>query len=140
MNKILFVFLLALFASFNANAQLRDTLKPMVTHSLSADLLFQKSKKQKAAAWVLLGGGAGLVTSGFLIGGSSDSFDDNKLTTGALLVVTGGIAMVGSIPFFIASGTNKRKAELTLKNESNSLIRPLNGGKNFIALGISIRL
>ena len=77
---------------------------------LSKDYYLQKSKSQKTAAWILLAGGAGLVTVGFITGTSSDSFADNKLTTGAILVATGGAAMLGSIPFFIASGKNKRKA------------------------------
>ena len=104
-----------------------------------ADYL-QKSKKQKTTAWILLGGGAGLATAGFIIGNSSTSFDDNKLTTGALLIIAGGVAMVGSIPFFISAGSNKRKAEIMLKNESNSSLRLLHNRRNFIALSVKIPL
>ena len=68
-----------------------------------------KSKNQKTAAWVLLGGGTALIGIGFLIGDNKNStFDD--AATGALLGGIGFLSTIGSIPLFIASGKNKRKA------------------------------
>jgi hypothetical protein len=68
-----------------------------------------KSKNQKTAAWVLLGGGVALIGAGFLIGDSKNStFDD--AATGALLGGIGFLSTIGSIPLFIASGKNKRRA------------------------------
>jgi len=68
-----------------------------------------KSKNQKTAAWVLLGGGVALIGAGFLIGDSKNStFDD--AATGAVLGGIGFLSAIGSIPLFIASGKNKRKA------------------------------
>jgi len=69
----------------------------------------QKSKNQKTAAWVLLGGGTVLMGTGALIGsGQNASFGDAG--TGVVLGGIGFLATIGSIPLFIASGKNKRKA------------------------------
>ena len=68
-----------------------------------------KSKNQKTAAWVLLGGGTALIGVGFLIGDNKNStFDD--AATGAVLGGIGFLSAIGSIPLFIASGKNKRRA------------------------------
>ena len=76
--------------------------------SIKTDYLV-KSKNQKTAAWVLLGGGTALIGLGFLIGDSKNStFDD--AATGAVLGGIGFLSTIGSIPLFIASGKNKRKA------------------------------
>lgn len=61
-----------------------------------------KSKNQKTAAFILLG--VGVTTLTIAAVGDLD-FD----ALGAVVVV-GGVATVASIPLFIASGKNKRKA------------------------------
>ena len=76
--------------------------------SIKTDYLV-KSKNQKTAAWVLLGGGTALIGLGFLIGDSKNAtFDDAG--TGVVLGGIGFLSAVGSIPLFIASAKNKRKA------------------------------
>ena len=141
MKKVFILFVLTYcLNNSKSGAQVQDTNRSVNQHQADANLLFLKAKKQKTAAWILLGTGAGLATAGFAIGSSSDSFEDNKLTSGALLVIAGGAAAVGSIPLFIASGSNKRKAELMLKNESNSSLRILHNGRTFIALSIKVPL
>jgi hypothetical protein len=78
------------------------------TPSVPTDYL-QKSKNQKTAAFVLLGGGPILIITGFLIGDSKNSsFGD--AATGAILGGVGVLSALGSIPLFIASARNKRKA------------------------------
>jgi drug/metabolite transporter (DMT)-like permease len=75
--------------------------------SIQNDYL-QKSKRQKTAAWILLGGGFALAVGGAILELSSDW---NKSETPYLVVIgTGGASMLASIPLFIASGQNKRKA------------------------------
>jgi hypothetical protein len=76
-----------------------------------------KSKKQRSGAWVLLGLGSALVVGGLLIGNRDESsFSD--AATGGIMGIAGGAGMVGSIPLFIASSRNRRKAlSLTFKNE-----------------------
>lgn len=93
-----------------------------------------KSKKQKTAAWVLLAGGFALSTTSFLIATPKATEDyvsvftglftaqpiqQNNYTGETILLVSGTVAMLSSIPLFIASGKNKRKAmSLTFKKET----------------------
>ena len=68
-----------------------------------------KSKRQKSGAKVMLIGGAVLVGAGFLIGDRKESsFDD--AATGAILGGIGVLMMIGSVPVFIGSAKNNRKA------------------------------
>ena len=77
----------------------------------------KKSKNKKTTAWVMLGGGAGLILVGGLLGNSKESsFSDAG--TGIVIAGVGALSMLGSIPLFIASGKNKRKAmSMSFKNE-----------------------
>lgn len=71
----------------------------------------QKSKHQKKVGWLLLGGGvvSTLLGVGVVIGSSLDA--TNKENAAAdILGVAGFSAILGSIPFFISAGKNKRKA------------------------------
>jgi len=91
----------------------------------------EKSRKQKTAAWVLLGGGAALIITGTILSANEVEKDYQNdpnnpfapLTEadfdGPEWVFTTGIfAGLGSIPLFIASSRNRRKAmTLSLKNE-----------------------
>lgn len=73
-----------------------------------------KSKRQKSAAFALLIGGGVAIGVGMLIGNTSEStFDD--AATGVIIGGVGVLAMFGSIPLFLASGKNKRKAGLMVK-------------------------
>ena len=84
--------------------QYKDTAR--IHHTQDFDL---KSKNQKSAAWVLLGGGTALVAGGLLIGNrSTSSFDD--AAAGAIMGGLGVISALGSIPLFLASGRNHRRA------------------------------
>ena len=96
-----------------------STVFSQPTTSIQTDYL-QKSKKQKTAAFVLLSGGAVLAVVGTAIGVSrwddeivsivDEGEDDKSYMAGGIMMVTGLAAMVGSVPLFIASARNKRKA------------------------------
>ena len=86
---------------------------------LSKAEYLKKSKNQSTAAWVLVGGGAAMMTTGAIIGlndateaiGSIFSGETKEPSNaGPILFYTGAVAMLGSIPLFIASSGNKRKA------------------------------
>lgn len=84
----------------------------------------QKSKQQKTVAWVLAGGGSALS----IIGGlkfldeavkvrnsviplpGQPLPDEAKVNGAGILMLIGGVAIVGSVPLFVASGKNKKKA------------------------------
>ena len=85
----------------------------------------KKSKNQKTAAWVLLGGGFALTTTSILLATpkvtedygnalvgifSTEPAPQNNYTAENILLITGTASMLASIPFFIASKKNKRKA------------------------------
>ena len=69
---------------------------------------------------MLLGGGAALAVVGTAIGSSSwddeiasivgEGENDNSYMAGGIMMVTGLAAMVGSVPLFLASARNKKKA------------------------------
>lgn len=110
-NSLLFLLFVFTFCSLSAQTK---------------DSYLLKSKHQKTAAWILLGGGTTLFIVGGIIAsqGLADIFTldpdkgSNTLGIGGVLAATGGAAMLGSIPFFIAASKNKYKAmQLTFINQ-----------------------
>jgi hypothetical protein len=76
--------------------------------SLSQQDYLQKSKRQKTAAWIMLGGGVVLAAGSAILAVSSDW--SKPETPYDVAIYAGGASILGSIPLFIASGRNKRKA------------------------------
>ena len=70
----------------------------------------KKSKTQKTIGWILLAAGAGIAAYGLI---TINNYTDNQWgfnITGALIAIAGGVIAASSIPFFISSARNKRKA------------------------------
>ena len=90
--------------------------------ALSKDSYLQKSKRQKTTGWILLGTGLGIAATGGIIQGmhegkSNGGFDFDF--TGAYIAIGGGVVSLLSIPFFISSSINKRKAaSITISNQN----------------------
>ncbi len=91
-----------------------QVLMVLLTSQLSAqtkDNYLLKSKHQKTAAWVMLGGGTTLLVVGGIVGAHgffdllNGQFEEanNNVGLAGILSITGGAAMLGSIPLFIAS-------------------------------------
>lgn len=116
MKKIIFGTILLSFASVS-----------FAQHSASKPVLpktdyLQKSKKQKKTGMIFLGGGAAFIVTSLVIPqGESTGFQIDPFTWGfyeghkndgirGAFILAGGLSMLGSIPFFIASGKNKRRA------------------------------
>lgn len=80
------------------------------------DYYLTKSKNQKTMGWIAVACGTGLVITGIAVGNNDNSNDPNELDFGpnfdAGLWLVGGGLVVGaaSIPFFISSANNARKA------------------------------
>ena len=78
----------------------------------SKEYYLQKSRNQKKAGWILLSGGAVLATVGGI--GFSENFGiftNNATGDGyGFMFLTGVISGLSSIPFFISSGNNARRA------------------------------
>jgi len=74
----------------------------------------KKSKNQKITSFILVGGGIGLWLAGV---SKYMNQEDNIDGGGEAAMVIGGVAVLTSIPFFIASSKNKKKAmSVFLKN------------------------
>ena len=103
MKKIMIYFLLLVLPATGFCQITNDSVPVVKTDYLA------KSKSQKTAAWVLLGGCTVLIGTGILIGsGKEATFGDAG--TGVVLGGIGFLATIGSIPLFIASGKNQRRA------------------------------
>ena len=143
MKKLSFIYIVCLCATLQTNAQMSDTTSNVNLHKVDANSLLQKSKKQKTTAWILLGGGACIFATTVIItlsDGFLSLFDLKKDNNRGVLLAAGGAVMLGSIPFFIASGNNKRKANFILKNENVFFNPQLKIKEHLIALGVKINL
>lgn len=117
--------------------------------------LLDKSQRQKKTGVILLGaGGASLVQGGVLIlNGSEEAVnclgslnctgsEGEEWAAGTVLFIAGGLAMLGSVPFFISAGNNKQgAAKLSLDSKPIYLPRNThNGPRAHPAIQISIPL
>lgn len=114
MKFVTIIFLTISFVTFQTLAFSQDATSKI---QISNDLL-EKSKRQKTTAWVLMGtGGAAFVygiagfSRGFL---DFDSDERGPFQIHGIALGYGLLAPLVSIPFFIKSGQNKRKANEVL--------------------------
>ena len=135
MKKVTIYFLLLIIPAASFCQQTNANIPAVKTDYL------KKSKNQKTTAWVLLAGGFALSTTGILIAAPKAEEDisygfggfltgepapQNNYTAENILLVTGTVAMLSSIPFFIASKKNKRKAmnmSANIKMENATMIQ-----------------
>ena len=96
MKKIIAYFLMLVLPVISFCQKTNDSVPVVKTDYLA------KSKSQKTAAFILLGIGVTTLTIA--------AVGDLDLDVLGTVVIVGGIATVVSIPLFIASGKNKRKA------------------------------
>ena len=125
MKKLFLMCLICFCASMlQTNAQMRDTTVNMSTHKIDANALLQKSKNKKKVAWTMAGGGATFILAGSIIPRGEikrynvifPEYKNDGIKASFLL--TGALSMLGSIPFFISSHHNKKKAaSLSFRNE-----------------------
>ncbi len=114
---------------YEENSYLRNILvlsTSLFSQSLTGKDYLKRSKNQKTVGWVLLGGGTALIATAYLVDPPArpGSFDD--LVIKGAFVVVGALSAISSVPFFIASGKNKRRARSAtayLKMEGASAIR-----------------
>jgi len=110
------------------------------------DYYLTKSKNQKTVGYVLAGGGAALVISGLIVGNGDNNNDPNELDFGpnfdvGLWLVGGGIASaLASIPFFISSGNNARKAATIGIGQQKIKIPQWNGQVTVLQPAISLKI
>ena len=119
--------------------------KPVLTKQ---DYL-KKSKTQKTVGWILAGAGAGMSVLAIATTDYDDlanvlQGDNSSINTKSAFLIIGGITAVSSIPFFISSGKNNRRAmtaTTSLKFEKLPEHLPGNIQRNiYPALSININL
>jgi hypothetical protein len=119
MKKIISI-LLFVVVTIGSMAQVTEP----ANKKINEDLL-RKSKNQKTTGIIMAAGGTTLLLIGLAVASNSRDLDDlDQVVEGAGLMVLGSAGMLGSIPFFISSGKNKRKAmEMSagIKFERNSV-------------------
>lgn len=135
MKKIMFICIVILLAAIQTNAQKLD--KTVNTKKTDANYLLKKSDSQKTGAFILLGLGAGLMVIGNNIATNGRSDD---IISGLGVIISGGALVIASIPIFISSGKNKRRANRMHKDETIFFNPELNTKKNLISIGLIINL
>ena len=118
MKKIIILSLLLAFTASSFGQQ-----SPPKQRWTGTDYL-QKSKKQKKTGSILLAGGAGLIITAFIIPRGklvhdgicigaycSDKYKNDGIKSA--FFIAGSLSSLGSIPFFIASRKNKKRANAT---------------------------
>jgi hypothetical protein len=112
MKKIMVYFLMLVLPVISFCQKTNDSVPVVKTDYLT------KSKSQKTAAFILLGIGVTTLTIA--------AVGDLDLDVLGTVVIVGGVATIASIPLFIASGKNKRramKASAFIKMETVPLIQ-----------------
>lgn len=117
MKRAIIFFLLVVFSVTSFGQQTNQSIAMGQTDWLA------KSKRQKKTALILLGVGGALILTGAIIprGELTDQLDPYTLSNDiyendgikAALMLGGGLSMLGSIPLFIISNHNKRKAPVS---------------------------
>jgi hypothetical protein len=93
----------------------------------------KKGKTQKIAAWSFLGGGLAMTIGGIAINASQPWYlfgtppSDYNKNKGLGLAVVGIVATLGSIPLFISSAKNKKRAKSIVFNNQDIYLPTLNG-------------
>ncbi len=95
-----YILLIVLLSAFTGTSYSQEATTP--DQPLTRQDYLKKSKTQKILGFVFLGAGVGCIA---LVSSGESSFG-----TTATVGVLGGVIALSSIPLFIASGRNKRKA------------------------------
>jgi uncharacterized membrane protein len=114
-------FLMLLLFTVNAFSQ------TIPNNEFSKEYYLKKSKNQKTTGWILLSGGT-LMTVVGVIGFSDSWYSSSNSTTDAygFIMLGGVVSGLGSIPFFIMSGNNARKAA-TISLINQPVFSPMQG-------------
>ncbi|MFV5702655.1 hypothetical protein ACM55F_12360 [Flavobacterium sp. XS2P12] len=114
-------FLILLLFTVNAFSQ------TIPDNEFSKEYYLKKSKNQKTTGWILLSGGTIMTVVG-VIGFSDSWYSSSNATTDAygFIMLGGVVSGLGSIPFFIMSGNNARKAA-TISLINQPVFSPMQG-------------
>lgn len=123
-------------------------LSPSFSQKMSKQDYFELSRKQKTAGWILLSGGATLAVVGsavmyenFCVFSCSDAIE-SSFNAGAAMAIIGSLSMVASVPIFVSSRNNGKKAAyLSFRNQPLDIPRYTNQPpKSYPVISLSIPL
>lgn len=143
MKKALFLIAVFIPVTIQLSAQkLTDSLQSQLKVE-SQNIYLQRAKQQRTTGTVLLAGGLTLGSIGLLISISQlgDMLSERKHSysnAGDVLNLLGGVLTVTSIPFYIASSENKKKAKLVLGNSSTAVTPDFRFQQTTIGLSIAL--
>ncbi|MEO8404151.1 MAG: hypothetical protein ABI480_06135 [Chitinophagaceae bacterium] len=115
MKKVIFIIVCFLVTITSFSQQTKS--------SLTKEDYLLKSKNQRTAGRILLIGGGVLIGTAVIIGSSGDRSFDDAATLGIVGVI-GAVSAISSIPLFIASSRNKKKAKAMTANFKMERIAP----------------
>ena len=125
------------------NKAYRSYFEDSILKNSDYDFYMAKSSNKKTAAWIFLGGGSLCTAIGVLtfpkdygLWGNSSS-TEKQAEFSSTITIIGIAAMLSSIPFFVSSGINKRKAKASISNKTTLGI-PGKGDKLITGLSLSI--
>jgi hypothetical protein len=91
-------------------------LNCIFSQTKAKEYFLQRSKNQKTTAWILLGAGVTAIITGVIVDNALK--EGEQSFTGGFIEVGGIICTLTSVPFFISSSRNKRRATtLAISNE-----------------------
>jgi hypothetical protein len=106
------VMVVALIAAFLVGSAL-----PVFAQSMSKQDYLDKSRMQKNTGFIMLGGGVAMATAGAILFNKNFNLNGGGDAEG-IMMVAGTLVALGSIPMFISSGNNARKAaQMSFRNE-----------------------
>jgi len=112
----------------------------LFSQSKTKEYFLQKSKKQKTTAWILLGTGAAAILTEAIVDNSQKG--TGQSLTGGVMTLGGAICTLASIPLFVSSSRNKRRAmALTINN--SKIVSPRDNStiaRNHYSISVNISL
>lgn len=149
--KTLAIFCVLSYSFFIPNIQAQH-LENSSTKPGNKDFRYysKKQKNQKTAAWILISGGAVVSVSGMIAQAATSTMDlvmimagsepEEFDQTGTYIAYAGLATMATSIPFFIASGKNKKRANIALQQQKITMGNKMNQQVTYQSLSLRIRL
>ncbi len=149
MKKLILVLTLTcLICNLNAQVNPGEIQKPM-TDIEQGQHYKKKSKNQKTTAWILLTGGAAVSLGGMIIQAGTETLgilvymtgtEPEYNQTGNYVAYAGLSTMATSIPFFIASGKNKKRANIALQQQKITMGHKINQEVAYQSISLKIKL
>ncbi|MEI6947718.1 hypothetical protein V9K67_11035 [Paraflavisolibacter sp. H34] len=140
MKKVLLFPLCVLVLSSPSFAQdLRKVKGFAFTNEELAHYLHYKSRQQRTKAWVALVSGPAITATGLAVILKNQELSKSGQNFFFIAASAGLVTTISSVPLYISSVQNRKKARLLLKNEATTMVRP---SRSFLlpAIGIGLSL